>query len=111
MIKNGRIIETMLGREDHGILTFKIYVEYECCSIRGIGGFALDQRDSETGRLIFKASGLAAISKVLEVVGVKTWEDLPNKYIRFDYDRSDFSITKIGHITEDKWVDLRDYFR
>lgn len=111
MIKNGRIIKTMLGREDHGILTFKIYVEHECCTVSGIGGFALDRRDRETGRLIFTASGLAAISKILEVVGVKTWEDLLNKYIRFEYDRSALSITKIGHITEDKWVELRDYFQ
>lgn len=111
MTKNGRITSTMLGREDHDILTFMIYVEHDCCTVSGIGGFALDRRDRETGKLIFKASGLEAISKVLEVVGVKTWEDLPNKYIRFEHDRSAWSITKIGHITEDKWVDLRDYFQ
>lgn len=30
MIKNGRITSTMLGREDHDILTFMIYVEHDC---------------------------------------------------------------------------------
>lgn len=29
MIKNGRITSTMLGREDHDILTFMIYVEHD----------------------------------------------------------------------------------
>lgn len=103
MIKNGRITSTMLGREDHGVLTFMLYVQGGI-----IGGFALDQCDCETGERIFKASGLEAISKILEVVGVDTWEDLPHKCVRFE---DDFPITKIGHITEDKWVELRDYFQ
>lgn len=29
MIKNARITSTMLGREDHGIMTFMIHIEFE----------------------------------------------------------------------------------
>lgn len=51
---------------------------------------------------------MEAISKVLEVVGVDKWEDLPGKYIRFEDNGS--IITKIGNIIEEKWFDIREFF-
>ena len=39
-IKNACIIGTKLGREDHGILTFSIFVETDCYNV-GIGKIML----------------------------------------------------------------------
>lgn len=108
-IKNARISSTMLGREDHGIMTFMIYIiadGFDC----GIGGYWLDEFNSATQTRVFRAESMEAISKVLEVVGVDKWEDLPGKYIRFEDNGWGSKVTKIGNIIEEKWFDLEEFF-
>ena len=109
MIKNAKIRSTMLGREDHGIMTFMIYIDARDFSC-GVGGFCLDGYDKESKTRVFKAESLEAISKVLEVVGVNKWEDLPGKYIRFEDNGWGSTVTKIGNIIEDKWFDMKAFF-
>ena len=53
---------------------------------------------------------MEAISKILEVVGVDEWEDLPGKYIRIEYKGLGSTVTKIGNIIEGKWFDLNEFF-
>ena len=79
MIKNARIKSTMLGREDRGIMTFMIFIEFDTCVACGVGGYALDRYDKESKTRVFRAESMEAISKLLEVVGVDKWEDLPGK--------------------------------
>ena len=109
MIKNARIISTMLGREDHGIRTWTIGTKFDV-GRRGVGGYALDGYDKESNTRVFKAESMESISKLLEVVGVDKWEDLPGQYIRFEDNGSRSTITKIGNIIDDKWFDLKDFF-
>lgn len=109
MIENAKIRSTMLGREDHGIMTFMIYIDARDFSC-GVGGFCLDGYDKESKTRVFKAESLEAISKVLEVVGVNKWEDLPGKYIRFEDNGWGSTVTKIGNIIEDKWFDMKAFF-
>lgn len=97
MIKNARILSAMLGQEDHGIRTFMIYIDADGFSC----GFAR----------IFKAESMDGISKILDVVGVNNWEDLPGKYIRYEDDGRGSGITKIGNIIDDKWFDIEEFFR
>lgn len=108
-IKNARIKSTMLGREDHGIMTFMIFVEFGACSC-GVGGYTLDQYDRETKTRVFTAKGLEAISKILEVVGVDTWEKLPGQYIRIKDKGWGSTIDEIGNLMDDKWFNLREFF-
>lgn len=108
-IKNAKIIRTMLGREDHGIMTFMIYVEFGCCGC-GVGGYAIDGYDRELKTRVFTAKGMEAISKILEVVGVDTWEELPGKYIRIKDNCWGTTIDDIGNLMEDKWFNLREFF-
>ena len=105
-IKNARIESTMLGREDHGIMTFMIFVRFDSAGC-GVGGYAIDRYDKDTKSRVFAASGLEAISKILDVVGVDKWEDLPGKYIRFVDNGWGSTIDEIGNIMEDKWFNLR----
>ena len=108
-IKNAKISSTMLGREDHGIMTFMIYID-ACCFSCGIGGYCLDEFSSATQTRVFRAESMEAISKILEVVGVDKWEDLPGKYIRFEDNGFGSIVTKIGNIIEEKWFDLKEFF-
>ncbi len=110
MIKNARIKSTMLGREDHGIMTFMLYIEFDKCTTCGVGGFALDEYDSMAKTRLFKPESMKLLSEILDVVGVERWEDLPGKYIRFEDNGWGSTIEKIGNIIEDKWFDLRGFF-
>lgn len=109
MIKNARITSTMLGREDHGIMTFMIYIDVGNFSC-GVGGFCLDEFDPAKQARVFRAKSMEAISKVLEVVGVDKWEDLPGKYIRFEDNGWGSAVYRIGNIIDDKWLDMREFF-
>lgn len=110
MIRNARVTSTMLGREDHGIFTFMIYIEFDNGNHSGFGGYALDEYDAKTETRIFKAKSMEVISKILKVVGADTWEDLPGKYIRFEDDGWGPMFTKIGNIMDDKWIDFDEFF-
>ena len=110
MIKNAKIQSTMLGREDHGIMTWMITIKFDKCVSCGVGGYALDSYDKETKTRVFYAESMESVSKLLEVVGVDKWEDLPGKYIRFEDNGWGSIITKIGNIVEDKWFDLKEFF-
>lgn len=109
-IKNAQIKSTMLGREDHGIMTFMIAIEWDGCVNCGIGGYAIDQYNRQTGIRTFSAKGLEAISKVLDVVGVDSWEKLPGKYVRIKYEGWNKPIVEIGNLMKDKWFNLKDFF-
>lgn len=109
MIKNARITSTMLGREDHGIMTFMIYIDagdFSC----GVGGYCLDEFNPATQTRVFRAKSMKAISEILNVVEVNKWEDLPGKYIRFEDGDWGSTVTKIGNIIKDKWFDMRKFF-
>lgn len=109
-ILNAQITSTKLGREDHGIMTFMIFVKTEFYSV-GVGGFGLDRYDRENENRVFSSAGLEAISKILEVVGVDSWEDLPGKYIRIKDNGLGTPIEEIGNLIEDKWFNIGTFFR
>lgn len=98
MAENMRIKSTMLGREDHGILTAFLNLEGNGCG-QEFGGWSLDSAGSPDA-----AAGFW-ISRVLEVVGANEWEGLPGKYVRVVRDRG--LIVGIGHITENRWFHPR----
>lgn len=109
-IKNAQIVETMLGREDHGILTFVISIEFDDCCRCGIGGYALDWYDRSTDKRVYSCKGMEAISKILDTVGVDAWEQLKGKYIRIKYRGLGSTIDEIGNLMEDKWFNIREFF-
>lgn len=109
-IRNAKITGTMLGREDHGIMTFVIFVEFYGAGC-GIGGYALDYYCRETDVRVFTGKGLEAISKILDVVGVDRWERLEGQYIRVKDNGIGSTIDEIGNLMDDtKWFNLREFF-
>lgn len=109
-IKNARITGTMLGREDHGIMTFMIHIDISESGSCGVGGFALDGYDRETKSRVFSAKSMEAISKILEVVGVERWEHLRGQYIRVKDNGWGKPIDEIGNLMENKWFNIREFF-
>lgn len=107
-IKNAKIKSTFLGREDHGILTLIINLEYGGCGGQGYGLYSLDTPNKadypHNGRRVGTAFGMEAIGQILQVVGVSSWEELPGKSVRAD--ASWDKVYRLGHYLEDKWVDI-----
>jgi hypothetical protein len=101
--KNARIVGTMLGREDHGMFTFMIDLRYNgtgnCGSGQGAGGIDIGD----------KVGSICApmIARILEVVGVMTWEELPGKPIRAKVEH--MRVHAIGHYLEDRWLNFADF--
>lgn len=113
---NARITKTMLGFEDHGILTIWLYLELDG-SGQGFGGYALDDKPldgdrSKTGysRQPTKLCG-RAITGILQALEVSSWEKLPGTYVRVH--KADFfaPITRIGHVIKDRWFSFEDAAR
>lgn len=109
-IRNAQITSTMLGREDHGIMTFFIFIKFDCVGC-GIGGYALDMYDRTTKSRVFTPKGFEAISKILETVGVDKWEDLPGKYIRIKDNGWGSTVDEIGNLMEEKWFNIKEFFK
>ncbi|MDX9781240.1 MAG: hypothetical protein RBT66_09415 [bacterium] len=101
-IKNAKIIGTMLGIEDHSILTCWLYLNYDGAG-QGFGGYALDTYDKVKSGRIGTAFGMEFIRRIMEVVEVEKWEDLTGQYCRVFADHS--RVYKIGHIIKDQWFD------
>lgn len=73
----GRIESTMLGQEDHGIMTSYLYLDFGG-SGQGAGGYGLDTYEDApgAGKRVGTAFGMDLIMRILETVGVSKWEDL-----------------------------------
>lgn len=77
----GIIYNTMLGFEDHGIMTFYLHFNFGG-SGQGFGGYGLDTPKMKDGKFICRigtAFGCEVIRRVLQAVGVDKWEDLKGK--------------------------------
>ena len=114
-IKNYRITSTHLGYEILGIFTFYLHLKGADGVHVSVGGYALDSPDTlSTGTLskrILTVKGATLIAKILDTVGVATWEDLHGEYIRVEDNGLGSYTTKFGNLIEDKWIDLDDYFK
>ena len=105
---NGKIHSTMLGIEDHGIMTFFINIDFDGHG-QGFGGYALDGRSGTQGH----SKSITCIRKILQTVDVMKWEDLEGKYVRIRKDKEygGGPIKAIGHIMEDKWFDIEEFWK
>jgi hypothetical protein len=97
---NAVIEKTMLGFEDHGLLTAFLFVRFDGCSHQGFGGYGLGDMSANYCGLFVK--------RVLKVVGVTEWGSLVGRNIRVRHDRG--MIVAIGHIIDDVWFEPRVEF-
>lgn len=103
--KNAKITGTMLGIEDHGILSAMLYLDYGGAG-QGFGGYAMDTWDEGFRRRVGAAFGAEFILRVLHTVGVERWEHLKGQHVRVRADHS--KVYAIGHIIEDRWFNPRE---
>jgi hypothetical protein len=104
-IVNARIEDTMFGIEDHGIMTFMLFLSFED-SGQGFGGYALDGKSGTIGH----SKSIPCIRKILETVDVLYWEKLKGQLIRIKKESYSGPIVAIGHIMDDRWFDIKEFF-
>jgi hypothetical protein len=76
----GVIENTFLGIEDHGILTFIIYLRFDG-SGQGAGTYSLDGYDKTLGKRVGSPAMAVVIRSILETVGVDSWEGLKGRRV------------------------------
>ena len=108
-ILNAKIESVSCGTEN-GITTFGLGLQIQggagCC----FGGYALDEYDEAESRRLPISLGLECLEHIMTTVGVKSWEDLKDKYIRVVSRGLGKSIEEIGNIMEDKWFNIEEFF-
>lgn len=111
-IKNALIDGTMLGWEDHGILTFSIGLDYGDSGHQGAGLYALDEVEKDAkGKFVRRngsAAGMQLIAELMRVVGVSKWEDLKGEHVRVKADYS--KVYAIGHLLKNDWLDFESFW-
>ena len=106
-IENVKITDSFLGREDHGILTCYLTVEGDGFGV-SIGGYSLEKYDEHEKKRVVC---FELIDRILEVVGVNSWEELQGKHIRIKSRGFGGRITKIGNLFKDDWLDFDTFFK
>ena len=104
-IRNAKIESARIEREDHGIMTCFLSLNYGGAS-QGFGGYGLDEPVRKDGEFIGRrgtAYGMEFIIRILDTVGVDRWDQLVGQHIRVEQNNT--KAYRIGHITEDKWFD------
>ena len=105
--KNARIVDTYLGIEDHGILTWRLDFDYGGAG-QSFGGYTGDQPSPSTRGLkrVGRAEFGTSIRALLDALGVSSWEQLKGQVVRVV--ASNMKVHKVGHIINDNWFDY-DY--
>ena len=93
---NAKVVSTGLGAQEGRGLHCWLHLSWE-----GTGGsFGGDHWDATDEPV---ASLPHFIKRVLDTVGVESWEQLPGRFIRIEHDGT--KVYRIGHIVEDRWFD------
>ena len=106
-VQNAKIESTFLGVEDHGILSFFLYLDYGGIC-QGFGGWELDGYDKETKGRKGIAASIELIRAILDTLEVSSWEKLPGNYCRAKCSWN--KVHAIGHPLKDKWLDVQEFF-
>jgi len=98
--KNAKITSTMLGWKNAPVMTYWLNLDY--------GG----DGQSFGGITLSGEFGIEAIKKILEVLDIEYWENLPGTNIRVKATHD--KVHCIGNFLTDKWLNLkilRDEYR
>ena len=108
-IKNAKITGTKITMADHGILTFYLGLDGDSWST-WYGGYCIGKGYLEAEEFSGYDKGLEAMMRIMDVVGVDTWEDLKGKYIRVKMVDVGDSIITIGNLIKEKWFNIKEFF-
>ena len=110
-IQNARITHIDLSSEDHGCLSLEMGLDgggWGCV----YGGYKLGTAGTymKEETLSGSAEGLECIIRIMHTVGVDSFVELKDKYVRVATKGWGDSVNIIGNILNDKWFDQKSFF-
>lgn len=104
-IKNAKITSVRFGKEDHGIMTCYVMLDYGG-SGQGFGGYAFDRWDATLNRRVGAAYGMEWMMRLFKVLEVQELQELIGMPVRVESTYT--KIHRIGHFIKDQWFDPSD---
>jgi hypothetical protein len=103
---NAQINTSRLGFISNGIFSFCLTLTIQDRGAVTLGGYVMDSYDKEQEKRVGTAYGMNLIMRILEVVGVDTWEELEGKYIRIKNTKLGDRVSAIGNLMKEEWIDF-----
>jgi hypothetical protein len=100
--RNARIVSTQLGAAGSNVMSVWIHLDFGG-SGQAFGGLSLDRYDPSTRTRVGTAFGCEFVRRVLEVLKVEDWEQLPGTPVRVRAEHE--KVHAIGHFIEDRWFE------
>lgn len=75
-----------------------------------MAGLPLTDMIRRRKKRVCASKSMECITEILNVVGVRNWEDLKGKYIRIQTNGLGSTIDTIGNLMEDKWFNIKEFF-
>ena len=110
-IKPAIITNVSLTMADHGTLTFYITLK-ECNSSENhcLGGYAIGKGYLGADNFEGSAIGLEAMMRIMDTVGVATWEDLVGKKVLIGFHEPYGGMEEITNIETEKSFNIQNFF-
>lgn len=108
-ICNALIKNVTISMADHGCLTFDLALDAGSWGVC-FGGYCIGKGYLGSDKFEGSKNGLEAMMRIMDVVGVERWEDLPGKYVRVVDNGWGGTVDTIGNIIKDKWFNIKEFF-
>lgn len=108
-IKNAQIESVRLTMADHGVLTSDLVLNGHGWGVC-YGGYVLGKGYLGSKDFEGYGSGMEAIMRIMDTVGVEEYGQMKGKYVRVATKGLGSSVRIIGNILDDKWFDYESFF-
>lgn len=107
---NAQISDANLVITEDGMLRPYLVLSGNGWSVRYGDKYAIGTIDKNTAEFKAYDKGLELLTKLMSLVETATFNGLIGKYIRVAVLPQVVEVSVIGHIVEDKWFDIQDFF-
>lgn len=108
-LQNAEITNVSLNFRDHGVLSLDLTLNGGRWGVV-YGGYALGHGYLGAKEFKGSASGMEAIMRIMDVVGVEDLVDLKGKHVRVATKGWGSSVKIIGNFIKDQWFDYLSFY-
>ncbi len=108
-LRNAEITNVSLNMKDHGALTLDLSLSGNGWGVV-YGGYCLGRGYLGTKNFVGYASGLEAIMRIMDVVGVDDLTEMKGEHVRVALKGIGDSVKIIGNFIRDEWFDYGSFF-
>ena len=108
-LRNAEITNVSLNMKDHGALTLDLSLSGNGWGVV-YGGYCLGRGYLGAKNFVGYASGLEAIMRIMDVVGVDDLTEMKGKHVRVALKGIGDSVKIIGNFIRDEWFDYGSFF-